>query len=151
MAHVAESVQCVLESRRPSRALADAGDILECRRRRAAEIGAQVQPITSTWIRDAGYDKATGTMVMSAEGKTGVGRYGFEVPIAAFLRVAESPSPGRVFNREIKGKAERVEVRDCEKCGRVYATENHRCSVKVSTRKSYLPRLAAVRDYLRGR
>ena len=50
-AYVAESVQCVLESRRPSRALRDTGDILERRRRCPVERGVSVPPITSTWIR----------------------------------------------------------------------------------------------------
>ncbi len=70
-AYVAESVQCVLESRRPSRALRDAGDILERRRQRAAELGAPVTPITSTWIKGAGYDKVTGTMVITTNTKSG--------------------------------------------------------------------------------
>ena len=55
-AYVAESVQCVLESRRPSRALADAGDLLERRRQRAAELGTTLQPMRSSWIKDVGYD-----------------------------------------------------------------------------------------------
>ena len=53
-AYVAESVQCVLESRRPSRALADAGDLLERRRQRAAELGTPLQPMRSSWIKDVG-------------------------------------------------------------------------------------------------
>jgi transcriptional regulator with XRE-family HTH domain len=48
-AYVAESVQCVLESRRPSRALRDTGDILERRRRWLVERGVSVSPILSTW------------------------------------------------------------------------------------------------------
>jgi len=145
---VAESVQCVLESRRPSHALRDAGDILERRRGRAAELGAPVVPIASTWIREAGYDKATGTMVITTEGKTGKKVYGYEVPIAAYLRVANSQSPGRVFNQTIRGKTKVVSVRDCGECGRVYSRPKHRCPVKASTRASYIPRLSAVREYL---
>ena len=149
-AYVAESVQCVLESRRPSRALREAGDILERRRARAAQLGAPVAPIASTWIKEAGYDKATGTMVITTEGKNGKRTYGYDVPIAAYLRVVNSKSPGRVFNATIRGKTATVSVKDCGECGRVYATATHRCPVKTSTRASYIPRLSAVRDYLRG-
>ncbi len=150
-AYVAESVQCVLESRRPSRALRDAGDILERRRARAAQLGAPVVPIASTWIKEAGYDKATGTMVITTEGKTGKKTYGYDVPIAAYLRVANSTSPGRIFNQTIRGKTTTVSVKECGECGRVYATATHRCPVKASTRASYIPRLGAVRDYLERR
>jgi hypothetical protein len=151
-AYVAESVQCVLESRRPSRALREAGDILERRRGRAAQLGAPVAPIASTWIKEAGYDKATGTMVITTEGKTGKKIYGYDVPIAAYLRVANSEAPGRVFNQTIRGKTTTVSVKDCGECGRVYVTsKKHRCPVKASTRASYIPRLGAVRDYLERR
>lgn len=150
-AYAAESVQCVLESRRPSRALREAGDILERRRGRAAELGAPVVPIASTWIKEAGYDKATGTMVITTEGKTGKKIYGYDVPIAVYLRVAKGEAPGRVFNATIRGKTTTVSVKDCGECGRVYATPTHRCPVKASTRKSYIPRLGAVRDYLERR
>jgi ferredoxin len=150
-AYVAESVQCVLESRRPSRALREAGDILERRRGRAAQLGAPVVPIASTWIKEAGYDKATGTMVITTEGKNGKKVYGYDVPIAAYLRVANSEAPGRVFNQTIRGKTTTVSVKDCDECGRVYATRRHRCPVKASTRASYIPRLSAVRDYLERR
>ena len=150
-AYVAESVQCVLESRRPSRALREAGDILERRRSRAAQLGAPVVPIASTWIKEAGYDKATGTMVITTESKTGKKVYGYDVPIAAYLRVANSEAPGRVFNQTIRGKTTTVSVKDCGECGRVYVTPKHRCPVKASTRRSYIPRLGAVRDYLERR
>lgn len=150
-AYVAESVQCVLESRRPSRALREAGDILERRRQRAAELGAPVTPITSTWIKGAGYDKVTGTMVITTDTKSGPKTYGYDVPIAAFQSVATSPAPGRTFNQIIRGKATPVTVKDCEKCGNFYATATHRCRVKASTRKSYIPRLSAVREYLERR
>lgn len=150
-AYVAESVQCVLESRRPSRALHDAGDILERRRQRAAELGAPVVPIASTWIKEAGYDRATGTMVITTEGKTGRKVYGYEVPIAAYLRVANSTAPGRTFNATIRGKSTKVTILECEKCGRMRATQKHRCPVKASTRKAYIPRLGAIRDYLERR
>ncbi len=150
-AYVAESVQCVLESRRPSRALREAGDILERRRQRAAELGAPVTSITSTWIKGAGYDKVTGTMVITTNTKSGPKSYGYDVPIAAFQSVATSHAPGRTFNQVIRGKATPVTVKDCEECGNFYATAKHRCRVKVSTRKSYIPRLNAVREYLERR
>ncbi|MGH3732949.1 MAG: hypothetical protein ACRDVC_06160 [Acidimicrobiales bacterium] len=151
-AYVAEAVQCVLESRRPSRALRDAGDILERRRQRAAQLGVVVELVASTWISGMGYDKATSTMVVRTDGKEGASRtYGYDVPIAAFINVAHSPSPGRAFNRVIRGKAERVDVKECGQCGRTYATPQHRCPAKLSTRKRFLPKLLSVKEYLTGR
>lgn len=147
-AYVAESVQCVLEARRPSRALADAGDLLERRRRRAAELGTPMQPIRSSWIKDVGYHRASGTMVMTTDAENGTKVYGFEVPIAAFLRVANAEAPGRVFNQIIRGKSKKIEVKECAKCDHAYVTPQHRCPVNVSTRKRYLPRLALIRERL---
>ena len=151
-AYVAESVHCVLESRRPSRALAEVGDILERRRQRAAQLGVPVKSVSSSWISGVAYEKVTGTMVMATESNKGGSRlYGFKVPIAAFMRVAQSEAPGRIFNQMIRGQSERVEVKECGKCLRAYATESHRCPAKVSARREFMPNVARARDYLRGR
>lgn len=150
-AYVAESVQCVLESRHPSRALADAGDLLERRRHRAAALGTTAQPVRSGWIRSVGYDRATNTMIMSTAAKSGPQHYGYRVPISAFQRVAQSDRPGATFNALIRGRAHTVTVAECEKCGRFTADgTSHRCPPKPSPRYELIPRLNRVKNHVLG-
>ena len=47
---------------------------------------------------------------MTTDTGNGARAYGFEVPVAAFLRVADAEAPGRVFNQTIRGKSKKVEV-----------------------------------------
>lgn len=129
--YVAESVQCLLESRRPSRALREVGDLLERRRLRAAMYGVPIRPMNSSWMRGLAYEQVTGTMFLMTETQ----RYGFRVPQSTYLRIAQSPRPGVPFNLDVRGVAERRVVNECEKCGRVYATDQHRCPLKVSPRR----------------
>lgn len=149
-AYVAESVQCVLESRRPSRALGEVGDLLERRRRRAAEMGAVVQDVKSTWIKSAGYDRATGTMVMRTDSKSGPRSYGFKVPPSVYQAVVEAPKPGVVFNHSIRGRAQSVSVAECPQCGRFTADGgSHRCPPQPSQRHAVVYRSTLVQDHLR--
>lgn len=125
-AYVAESVQCVLESRRPSRALSEVGDLLERRRQRAARLGIKMQTVaTSSWVRATGYDSASSTMVMST---SSAANYGYTVPISVYKELSEGKAPGRVFNTLVKGRAPRIEVVQCPNCQRFYGSGNdHRC------------------------
>ena len=136
-AYVAEASQCVLEARRPTRALAETGDLLDRRRLRAAEIGAKLDHVRSSWIRAAGYERASGTMVVT----TATHEYGYKVPAAVFSRVRTSKQPGGVFNQLVRGRAQRVEVRQCEKCGRFTAADivTHRCPPKEAHRLTSTP------------
>ena len=135
-AYVAEAVQCVLEARRPSRALADTGDLLERRRQRAAEIGTRLAEVRSSWIKAAGYDKATGTMVLT----TATHEYGYRVPSEVFSRVTTARQPGGVFNQMVRGRATRVEVRQCERCQRFSAdVAAHRCPPREASRQVATP------------
>ncbi len=129
--YVDEAVNCVLEARRPTRALTDVGPILESRRERFARQGIQVPRLaTSGWIKSLGYDKSTGTMMMETE--TG-SSYGYHVPEETYRAVALAHSPGAVFNR-FKGRMERVEVKKCGDCGRFSARPNsHKCPAEMST------------------
>ncbi len=150
-AYVAESVQCVLESRHPSRALAEVGDLLERRRQRAAALGASAQPVRSSWIKNVGYDPATQTMVLSTATRSGPQHYGFHVPHSAFRQIIESDRPGATFNTTVRGKAETVTVSECERCGRFTAQgTNHRCPPKLSPRYKMIPRLARIQRDLLG-
>jgi hypothetical protein len=143
-AYVSESVQCVLSARRPSRALAETGDILERRRERAAHIGARTTPVVSGWVRAVGFDKSTSTMVMT----TAAHQYGFQVPSSIYQELAASDAPGQVFNQKVKGRAVRIEVNQCPKCSRFTADgTSHRCPPKESrpSAPTYASRLARQR------
>ena len=135
-AYVAEAVQCVLEARRPTRALADTGDLLERRRQRAAQIGTHLAEVRSSWIKAAGYDKATGTMVVT----TATHEYGYRVPPEVFSKVTTARQPGGVFNQLVRGRATRVEVRQCEACHRFSAElATHRCPPREAPRQVATP------------
>lgn len=123
-AQVAEAVSAVLEARRPTRALSEVGDLIGRHKARRAAQGTEMRPVASSWIDTAGYDEDAGMMVMTTGGR----QYGYSVPKSAFLDMTTSTAPGRVFNAEIKGKAQRVEVTRCEKCGRFSSAANsHSC------------------------
>lgn len=124
-AHVAEAVAAVLESRRPSRALREVGDLIARRREREASAGAPLTPVDSSWISAVGYDEASG--VMATQTVTGA-TYGHLVSRERFAVVAGSHSPGVQFNSLVKGKHPRAEVTQCEQCGRFASvTRSHMC------------------------
>jgi hypothetical protein len=129
-AYVDEAVLCVLEARRPSRALSGVASLVESRRERFARQGVQVpQLVTSGWIKNLGYDSATDTMMMETEtGKS----YGYKVPLRTYQAVALAHSPGSVFNRIVKKNAERVEVTKCPNCKRTSAVPGHKCPPTMS-------------------
>jgi len=114
-AHVAEAVAAVLESRRPSRALREVGDLIARRRERESGAGVPLSPVASSWISAVGYDEASGIMATQTEaGAT----YGHLVSRERFSAVVNSDSPGARFNSLVKGKQPRAEVVQCEQCGR---------------------------------
>jgi len=123
----AEAVQCVLESPHPVRALWDAGDLMERRRRRRASRGVVLRPVGSTWMRKVGYDDATGTLIVS----TGDAVYGYAAHKSLYEAMMRSHSPGHVFNRAIRGHAKKIPVAECRNCRRCYAqvpgNAVHRC------------------------
>lgn len=130
--YVAESVQCLLEARRPSRALAEVGDLLDRRRQRAAKLGIRPQPVRSSWVRSVGYDPASSTMVMSTSSSAS---YGYAVPPSVFQSMLTSEAPGRVFNARIKGRATQVRVVQCASCSRFHREDaEHRCPPKEAPR-----------------
>jgi hypothetical protein len=107
------------------------GDLLERRRARAAALGTRVEVADSQWIKRLGYDKSTQTMVMV----TARSLYGFAVPPEVYQAMSESHSPGRVYNQVVKGRAARLEVRECPRCHR-YSTAGpgHRCPPREGPR-----------------
>lgn len=140
---VAESMQCLLESRRPSRALDEVGDLLERRRRRRAEAGVHLEPVRSSWIKGMGYEPSSGVLVMSAESRGGTRHYGYKVPLDEFARMASDTTPGRYFNLRLRKSARRVEVHACPSCGNVYVTQKHTCPVRANARGRHLLSVAA--------
>lgn len=150
----AESVACVLESRRPSLALREAEAHyekvrrlnIEARRRgeeppvrgdaksplqqvqidRAARAGAELHaPAVPSFIKAVGYDRGTQTMTIRMKGNRS---YAYHVPRQVYEEIARSGSPGRAYNELVKGKADRVEVTRCPKCRRINrATVQHAC------------------------
>lgn len=112
---VSEAVSAVLESRRPSRALTQVGDLIARHKARRAAAGAPLTAVPSGFISSVGYDDATGTMAVAIRDRT----YGYRVPREVFEAVANSHTPGGVYNRLVKG-VDRVGVSRCRDCGRFF-------------------------------
>ena len=127
--YIDEAVSCVLEARRPTRALSSIESLVDSRRKRFAEYGVLAPELpTSGWIKSLGYDHATDTMMMETEsGKS----YGYHVPVETYRAIALAHSPGTVFNR-FKNKMERIEVMKCPTCGRHTVSKNHKCPPSMS-------------------
>lgn len=126
---VAEAVSAVLESRRPSLAIRAAGDLLQRRARKAAGLGGKLEHVDSEWIDGLGYDPEN--QIMATRTVKG-GLYGHVVARSRYEAVANSVSPGREFNRLIKGHA-RAEIVNCAKCGRFHAAAAaHTCPPKAT-------------------
>lgn len=126
-AYVCEGVSAVLEARRPSTGLKQAGDLLERRRKRFAAGGVKFDETPqSSFISGVGYDRSTGTMLV----RIGARSYGYQVPEASFNQVRASRDPGKAYNALVKGRR-RAEVDSCPKCHRFFAAGvEHRCPSK---------------------
>jgi hypothetical protein len=133
-AHVAEAVCAVLEARRPSMALREAGDLLERRRARLEAAGTPLQPVNSSWIASVGFEDESGTMVVATKrGDT----YGYAVEHTTFDRVVGSSSPGRAYNELVKGRTDRKQVARCEACARfTTAGAPHQCPAAHRSRST---------------
>lgn len=118
-----EAVSAVLESRRVTHGLREAGDLISRRRERRAAAGAELEPVGSTWVTAVGYDHASGTMVTRISDRN----YGHLVSAEVFEKVRGASSPGAAFNALVKGSP-RSTVEQCPGCGRIYATvSTHVC------------------------
>lgn len=128
---VAEGVMANLEARSQRLAPHDVTELLERRRHRIASYGVSPaqRPMRSTFITSAGYNREETLMAVEMHGKT----YGYEVDPEVYEAFTESRLPGAFYNAYIKGKAPRVEVSRCSRCGR-YTVEGepHRCPVQES-------------------
>lgn len=142
---VSESVNAVLESRRPSTALATVGDLLERRRERFKSAGTQIAAVeNSTFIRGAGYNRASGEMVVTLGKRT----YGYKVPEELYQRLTRSYSPGHLYNSMVKG-APRVPVAQCGTCGRWFNEGvKHTCVGHKERSRTVKPYNRRVRAYV---
>lgn len=120
---VAEAVTALLESRRVTTALARIPDLLEARRQRIAAQGSAMTDLNSSFLQEAGYDRATQTTAVKIANRL----YGFRTSPAHFEALKDSSRPGALFNQIIK-KCAGTEVRQCPKCQRFHsAAVAHRC------------------------
>jgi hypothetical protein len=145
--YMAESVQCVLEARRPSHAIKDAGNLLDRRKRRQASIGATLGTGHSDWVR-AGYDRDTKTLILeTANGAAGYvmsekayqAMYNVCTPEKVYQAIYNGCTAARAYQMVRQGKLQRVEVRGCKKCDRYFARLNgasrHTCPPKEASRE----------------
>ena len=136
-AKVGEAVNAVLESRRPTTALLEAGDLLERRRQRAELSGAKMEQATnSRFITGYGYNKAAGEIVV----EMGERRYGYKVPEGVFNAMKSSRSAGEAYNNLIRKNpdVERFETKQCDVCGRWWnADRSHECGGQKPPRKTH--------------
>ncbi|MBG0738882.1 hypothetical protein IV500_05530 [Paeniglutamicibacter antarcticus] len=108
---VAEAVAAVLESRRVTMALARVPDLLAARKAREAAKGAELSPVSSSWIDEVGFDENTNTMATRIGNKL----YGHKVSKQFFEAVKVSERPGQVFNKLVRAH-QRAAVVQCGKC-----------------------------------
>lgn len=116
---VAESVSAAMEGRSAQRSLNSYADMVARRQERIAAMGLESTQVASSWIEGVAYDEKNGIMYSNmASGRS----YAHRVQKETYQKLVNATSPGAVFNKEIKGKAERVDLVDrCDKCGRFMA------------------------------
>lgn len=121
---VSESVNVILESRRPSVALKTAGDIENSRRLRLAKSGVKLEEPRnpSTFISSVGYAPEIGVIYVRISNKT----YAYRASEEVFSAVKNAYSPGVMYNQLIKGTP-RVAATRCATCTRWYSTTEHAC------------------------
>lgn len=120
---VSEAVAAVLESRRVTMALAKVPDLLAARKAREAAKGAELSPVSSSWIDSIGYDENTNTMATRIGDKL----YGHKVSKQFFDAVKNTERPGAVYNKLVRAH-QRTTVNQCGKCSRfTSALVSHTC------------------------
>lgn len=125
---LADAVSATLESRRPRSSLEHLELLREERKARAATAGGSLRdPKIKGWISEVGYDQETGVAAVRLAKSDKL--YGYKVSRTRFEALAESNTPGVIFNTAIKtGKS--VKVEQCEGCGRFWtAKAGHTCPV----------------------
>lgn len=144
-AAAAEAVSALLEARRPSLALREAGDLIA--RHNLNRAGIEAAPVQSSWIDGLGYDNDGTTMVMRTEtGKV----YGYQLAGAYLRAVQHHRSPGEAFNTIVKKRGHRVEAEQCPDCRRIYLSGNpHVCPPLPTDRIRHDPTSSQARTLFR--
>lgn len=125
-AELAEAVATVLEARRPTKALAEAGDLLAAHRKRRGAPGTPMREVNSSFIHEVGYDDAAGILAT----RIGERVYGHRVDREVFAAMKESENPGIAFNRLVRGRSPGAAVEQCKSCRRFYSpAASHTCPV----------------------
>lgn len=150
-AKVSESVNAVLESRRPTLALKDVektyeGGLAERRKKRMETGGTKLDTIdSSSFIRAAGYNREAGEMYITLNER----KYGYQVDQETYNYLRNSQSAGRVYNRYIKGVSDSFAVNDCGVCGNTFNIERgHACN---GTRRPVDGVIKPMRERMRNR
>lgn len=114
---LSEAVAATMEGRAAALKPQSFGDLIERRKKKIAESGFTMDQVRSGWISSVGYDSAAGVMgTMTTDGRV----YGHQVSKATFDAVRQAHSPGRAFNKIVKGHG-RAGVEQCPECGRFKA------------------------------
>ena len=140
-AKVSEAVTSVLEARRPTRALRQAGDLIDKHRQRLADQGETLEPVRSGWIASVGYSDLDRIVMVHTRSRTNAdghrvpGRtYATQVPREVFEELRSSETPGAVYNKLVKGRPGQM-VSSCGMCGRTYAaSRTHDCPDLIANR-----------------
>lgn len=128
-ADMAEAVSCVMESRRVTSALRNAGDLSERRKQRLAAEGSVTQRVNSSFITSIGYNEAAGAIAVDIRGRT----YGYSASskdMADFVATSRVRGVGHAYNAVVKRRLPREPLSVCGTCGSNYPPHlNHRCRV----------------------
>lgn len=124
----AEAVAAVLESRRPSTGLMDAGNLLDQHKRRTARWGGTTSEkvMAGGSIKEVGYNPSMGVMTANVAGRL-IGR---SVPPEVHRELMTTDDPLRVWQHMVR-RARTVDVLKCVKCGRVHLAQTaHVCPAR---------------------
>lgn len=147
---ISESVASVLEARRARSPLPEIGEMLK-RNREVRRSQVEMVPLKSSWMDAIGYvpdpDKTdakgktiksgilivrsvTRTKGIRAGVKAGNRYYGWRSDPYTTAAIRDSESPGRMYDRLVRGKLEKVELEECGICGNPFEVGTaHRCAV----------------------
>jgi hypothetical protein len=133
---VSESVACVLEARRPSVALKQAGDLGVARRERQRKQGVPLTPSAQDSFINSTARLPGGGVVVNMENQR---MYTYAEPeedadgLVRRLSGQGVDRPGVVYNREVKNRLPRMApVKQCQKCQCVYSTGTHICYMRTA-------------------
>lgn len=131
-AEVSEALRANLESRSPRASATSTRDIVQRFRDRALRRGTQTQEVASAWVREMGYDPDTERMTMVAKPTKNnpTGAYVYKIDPDTWRSIAQDPSPGRAYDREIRraGNTSIDHAVQCGDCNRWYGTSvQHVC------------------------